>query len=150
MLDRHSSLAHGGANILDYIRSNSTNIYLVIGSGVLAHSLYSYAKTRRGRYSRNQRRKLVNRKRRWFVDNIIMHHKRIHDKERESKILDMRKKILESKKKKETFASRVLESRKKSERMRDKSYILNNSRLIKERVNLKRLRAESRWGVKIS
>ncbi len=53
-----------------------------IASYSLIRLLYSRSRIPRlNRFNKRQLRKLRNSRRRWFVDNIIMHHRRIHDKQ---------------------------------------------------------------------
>lgn len=71
-----------------------------IASHSLAHVIYSYIKRtchRRG-LNRREMRKIINRRNRWFVDNIIMHHKRLHDYNRQIVIRDARKRAIDKKK----------------------------------------------------
>lgn len=67
-----------------------------VGSHTLAHVLYSFIKRtchRKG-LSRREIRKIIHRRNRWFVDNIIMHHKRLHDLNRQLIINNARKNAL--------------------------------------------------------
>lgn len=59
---------------------------------------------RKKRLTKSQRKKLMMRKRRMFVDNVIMHHRRLHDQNRE-KIIEKTKAEI-SKKPKERALSK--------------------------------------------
>ncbi len=78
-----------------------------------------------------------------FVDNIIMHHKRLHDKNRQITI-DLVSKNLNKKEKDRKKEKRERELRQKNQ-WRQK-YAKNNRALeIKERISARRIRAKSGW-----
>ncbi len=87
-----------------------------------------------------ERRRAVNRRQRWFTDNIIMHHKRLHDKNREIAVKLSYEKIIE----KHRAKAPVLSQKNISwcQRIDSKSRAL----LIKERLKARQKRAISRWG----
>jgi len=99
--------------------------------------------------SRAGRRKIANRRRRWFVDNIIMHHKRLHDKNRQQAVDAMRKKALEKRealKKRQPTLNEALSLNKDGPlKWRDKIDIRERSLSARERISSRRSRAHSRW-----
>ncbi len=116
----------------------------------LVHSFFSIARKGRGKgLSRSQRRKVANRRRRWFVDNIIMHHKRLHDKNRQTTIENIRKRALEKrealKKRPPSFQQSLLIDREGPQIWRDKVNLKERSTSARERIESRRLRARSRW-----
>ncbi len=107
-----------------------------------------YSRTRISRLTRSCRRKLRklrNRKHRWFVDNIIMHHKRMCD--HNTSLYKKRKKILDEEK------QRKLKLKNKNrENSIDDSFKWRNSTTnkersseIRQRIQAKKIRAMSRW-----
>lgn len=107
----------------------------------LMHAFFSmtYHGSKAKRLTRAQRRKLANRRRRWFVDNIIMHHKRLHDRNREIVVASAKTKSLARRLHKSDAP--VPETRK----WRDRVEIRDRGRTIRGRVDARRLRARSRW-----
>jgi len=104
--------------------------------------LFSLVKgSRRSRLSRARSRKMMNRRRRWFTDNIIMHHKRLHDRNREIIIASTRERVL-AKKKKDENSLQVSESHKWRDQFEDNALRGNT---IKSRIDARRARARSRW-----
>ncbi len=96
------------------------------------------------------RRKNANIRRRWFVDNIILHHKRLHDKNRElavNKARDMAIARREAAKKRQDLAlQRAREPQVDQERRwRDMARNKGRASTIRERLDSRRLRAQSRW-----
>lgn len=106
----------------------------------LMHAFFNmaYHGAKRKRLTRAQRRKLANRRRRWFVDNIIMHHKRLHDRNREIVVTSAKTKSLARKLHGNAPSS---ENRK----WQDRVEIRDRGRVIRGRVDARRLRARSRW-----
>lgn len=117
----------------------------------LAHVLYAQVRRVVGRrgLSRREIRKISNRKRRRFVDNIIMHHKRLHDKNRQSIISNARSRALARKNqvKKDTalMSSRTPESKAPDMRSKYSSTVKERGERLRGRVDARRLRARSRW-----
>jgi hypothetical protein len=98
--------------------------------------------------SRSGRRKVANRRRRWFVDNIIMHHKRLHDKNRQVAVDAMRKKALEKRealKKRQPTLTEALSLDKGPLRWRDKLDVKERSQTARDRIHCRKSRAQSRW-----
>lgn len=102
---------------------------------------------RRGGYRRRgrpisfaERRRLINRKRRWFTDNIIMHHRRLHEKNREIAVNLTYKRILEKQKDKKPILS------KQNVSWCQRIDIKSRANLIKQKSRARQRRAISRWG----
>jgi hypothetical protein len=123
-----------------------------VAGHALAHALYSHIRRAgRGRISRRQARKMSNRKRRWFVDNIIMHHKRLHDRNRELLISNARTRALARRKAQEKQppiggASPTLQKdRDQPTKWRDTVSLKQKGAYLRGRSDARRLRARSRW-----
>lgn len=121
-----------------------------IADHALVHFLYHQVRRflRRKGLSRREMRKMGNRRRRIFVDNIIMHHKRLHDKNREMIVSNARNKALARREK----AKKEPPSLTKSEIKYDDFRMRYASKSLKERGeklrghnDARRLRARSRW-----
>jgi hypothetical protein len=134
-----------------------------IGGHSIAHVLYSFIKRtchRRG-LSRREMRKIINRRNRWFVDNIIMHHKRLHDHNRKVIISDARKRAISKKGNNfqnslekipsDSFASKVnirsqfYDTQNYNETEEEKKKRYQQSQLIMDRLDARKKRARSRW-----
>ncbi len=118
----------------------------------LAHALYSHVRRgRHGRANRRQLRKEVNRKRRWFVDNIIMHHKRLHDRNRATVVFDVRSRVLARRKELEKNplslqkSSTAQQDHSDSHKWRNAVSLKDRGAEMRGRADAKRLRARSRW-----
>jgi hypothetical protein len=116
----------------------------------LAHTFYSYIRRNRGGLSRRQIRKEMNRKHRWFVDNILMYNKRLHDKNRAVAVEDARSRIIARRKKLEKEA--LMLQRSTLQKDQDDSIKWRNAVSLREkgsemrgRIDARRLRARSRW-----
>jgi len=106
----------------------------------MMHSFFSVVRKRRSRViGRSQIRRIANRKRRRFVDNIIMHHRRLHDRNRQIIIASARSRVLS--KDSGVKNSIDLESRK----WRDRVDVKDRGAIIRGRVDARRVRARSRW-----
>jgi hypothetical protein len=121
-----------------------------IGGHALAHALYSYMRrSRRRGISRRQMRKLSNRKRRWFVDNIIMHHKRLHDRNREIVVGNARSRVLARRKALEKrtapMSSPELQKDRESMKWRNAVSLKEKAVELRGRADARKLRARSRW-----
>lgn len=114
---------------------------LVVGSGMFS-MLFGAGKSKG--LSRAQRKKLSRRRRRRFVDNIVMHHKRQHDRNREISINLVKSRIVKKKKIKEKIK---LAKIAKSPQLKWKDRFDSKDRTLsmRERVKARRLRAQSRW-----
>lgn len=108
----------------------------IIGDEIMHAFFSAIRKSGKSRLSRVQRRKILGRKRRWFTDNIIMHHKRLHDKNRQIAISEAREKAL---------SNNSLKKPTESRRWRDRVEIKDRGRIIRGRIDTKRMRARSRW-----
>ncbi len=133
-----------------------------IGGHAIAHVIYSFIKRtchRRG-MSRREMRKTINRRNRWFVDNIIMHHKRLHDYNRQIVIRDARKRSID--KKESSFASNYENKKNENEsKLKNRSHFHDSqnysenseeednrrkkSAEIQQRLVARKNRAKSRW-----
>lgn len=104
-------------------------------------------KRKRG-LSRAENRKLNNRKRRWFVDNIIMHHRRLQEINRQKIVSSARERALLRKKNLLNNSLQRTKPKAKPEinrtwqnglSMRDKGVKIRGS------VDTRKIRARSRW-----
>jgi len=118
----------------------------------LVHNLYSHMhSSKRGGLSRRMKRKNANVRRRWFVDNIILHHKRLHDKNRELSVSRIREQALAKrdalKNQQSLSLQRATQSLKKDDtkRWREMVELKERSNNISGRIDNRRLRARSRW-----
>jgi hypothetical protein len=117
----------------------------------LVHNLYSHMhSSKKSGLSRRARRKNANIRRRWFVDNIILHHKRLHDKNRELAVNKARDLAIArrdaAKKRQELSLQRAKEPQLDQERRwRDMARTKGRASTIRERIDSRRLRALSRW-----
>ncbi len=140
---------------MDYISLSNINNIGIASSGLMnsrvAHQLVGYelfrclfssVRRKKGRrLSRSQRRKLFNRKRRWFTDNIIMHHKRLHDRNREIVISSAKSKV---------SARRLEKAKRKTPQPENRTWrerveVRDKGRIVRGRVSARRARARSRW-----
>lgn len=130
-------------DIVGFLHSHPSLVHEVAGHAV-AHSLYSYVRRAGRGATRRQTRREANMRRRWFVDNIIMHHKRLHDRNRELIVNNVRAKVLARKmelEKKSPNLAKSKEQNKWSERASVKSRAVE----IRGRVDTRLLRARSKW-----
>jgi hypothetical protein len=117
---------------------------------IFAYALRSYVRRSSGRrgLSRRVLRKASNRKRRWFVDNIIMHHKRLHDRNRAIVVSNARTRALA---KREALKNSANSHSANIARERANSYstppssIKDKANSLRGRVDARRLRTRSRW-----
>jgi hypothetical protein len=121
-----------------------------VGTHLIAHSMNSYIRSGRNlRVSRRLRRRAMHQKRRWFVDNIIMHHKRLHDHNRELAIKEARKRGLKlnNKEKKDSLVKSVRkpEMNDRKDAWQQKILIKEYSKQIRGRIEARRVRARTRW-----
>ncbi len=108
----------------------------------IMHVFFSFVRgPRKANLTRAQKRKLANRRRRWFTDNIIMHHKRLHDRNREIVVASAKTRALSKK-----LASGQKEPQPESSRKwRDRVEVRDRGRIIRGRIDARRSRARSRW-----
>ena len=116
-----------------------------------------YRSARRSGYSRSKARKIANRRRRSFVDNIIMHHKRLHDHNRKLVVSTARDRAVQRKKNAESMTlnknnNLSLQNQRKekvalnSQRTWiEKNNIKREGLLIRDKTQILRMRAQSRW-----
>ncbi len=135
-------------DIVSFLHAHPGLVHEVAGHAV-AHSMYSFVRRASRGASRRQTRRDMNRRRRWFVDNIIMHHKRLHDRNRELIVNNVRAKVL-AKKQAAQKNSLSVESKQKSQdqstKWRDRNpSVKERSVALRGMVDARRLRARSRW-----
>lgn len=117
----------------------------------LVHDLYSHIHSnRKTGLSRRLKRKNANIRRRWFVDNIILHHKRLHDKNRSLAVNKARDQAIARrdalKKKQELSLEKARNPQKDQERKwRELVEMRERSSSIRGRIDSRRMRARSRW-----
>ncbi|MBU6140894.1 MAG: hypothetical protein KGP29_05020 [Proteobacteria bacterium] len=122
-----------------------------IAGHALGHVLYGHVRriVRRKGLSRRGMRKLANRKRRRFVDNIIMHHKRLHDKNRQSIISNARTRALarrnQNKKDEPSLAKSSESGREDLKAKYSTSSLKERGAKLRGHVDARRIRARSRW-----
>lgn len=146
------SLPNIGSLTLDvtgFLQANPGLINQIAGDA-LTHALHSYSRRsgRRKGLSRRQIRKTTNRKRRWFVDNIIMHHKRLHDRNRAIVVSNARSRALAKREAlKKQGVTKYNESFLQKERQKDRqnSNLKDRANTIRGRADARKLRARSRW-----
>lgn len=118
---------------------NSPLVHHLVGHEIL-HVFFSLVRgSRKSRLTRAQRRKLMNRRRRWFTDNIIMHHKRLHDRNREIVVSSARTRVLTKK-----LAASTPDAAPER-KWRDRVDTRDRGRTIRGRIDARRMRARSRW-----
>jgi len=120
-----------------------------LGGEALAHVLYSYVRRAGHRRKRNRRhiRKTMNRRRRWFVDNIIMHHRRIHERNRELVVTNARSKVLARREteRKKLEQQGLQHERDDARKWRDAGNVKHKIGEIRGRIDARKMRARSRW-----
>ena len=112
--------------------------------------LYSRSRIPRlNRFNKRQLRKLRNARRRWFVDNIIMHHRRIHEKQNK---LAKSKQIANLPNNKDAARNKKVISynpKRKDFNFKNNwqdNYLLKERGVkIRGRIDARELRARSRW-----
>ncbi len=139
-----------GTMTLDAASLISGNPILVkeLAGHALAHVLYSQIRriTHRRGLTRSKMRKLVNRKRRRFTDNIIMFHKRLHDKNRQVIISNARSRALARRDKAKKESPSLERGRNDDVKMRCASTSLKErGEKLRGHVDARRMRARSRW-----
>jgi len=108
----------------------------------IMHVFFSFVRgPRKARLSRLQKRKMANRRRRWFTDNIIMHHKRLHDRNREIVVASAKTRALAKK----LTAGQKAPQPESSRKWRDRVDTKDRGQTIRGRIDARRSRARSRW-----
>lgn len=130
-------------DITSFLRLHPGLVHEVAGHA-LAHSLYSCIRRATRGSSRRQTRRAMNTRRRWFVDNIIMHHKRLHDRNRELIVNNVRAKVLAKKKAMERDPA-ALAKEKQNTKWRERESMKERGVAIRGRVDARLLRARSKW-----
>ena len=118
----------------------------------IGHILYGFIKRNRKRrgLSRAQMRKMTNRRRRQFVDNIIMHHQRLAKMNRQTIVGNARERALARREKtqrkadlqKDQTFEKQQESRKK---WQGGVSLKERGQKIRGTIDARRTRARSRW-----
>ncbi len=137
-------------DITNFLTANPALLH-EIGGHALAHVLYSHI--RRSAHSpsmsRRETRKMSNRKRRWFVDNSVMHHRRLHDRNRETIVSNARSRVLARREallqKPSLLQNQPQKNRDEKTKWRDAADIKSRGQTIRGRIDSRRLRAKSRW-----
>lgn len=124
----------------------------------LGHILYGFLKRNRKKrgLSRSQMRKMVNRRRRQFVDNIIMHHQRLANINRQIVVSNARERALARREK----IKRQTDLRNASSRAQDFGFekeqdakkrwrggvsLKERGQRVRGMIDARRTRARSRW-----
>ena len=146
-------LLHTGVNLalgktsLLALQPNLLQDLAIHGFEHVIRRLLKGTKRKRG-LSRAENRKLTNRKRRWFVDNIIMHHRRLQEINRQKIVSSARERALLRKKNLLNNSLQRTKPKAKPEinrtwqnglSMRDKGV------KIRGNVDTRKIRARSRW-----
>ncbi len=136
-------------DLISLLRTHPAMIHEVAGHA-LAHALYSYIRRHRrpvAALSLSARRRIINRKRRQFVDNIIMHHKRLHDKNRELVVSQSRAKIMQNQalKKTDEALHHNRQAAPEQHKWTEKQDLKQRALALRGRVDTRKLRARSRW-----
>lgn len=103
---------------------------------------------RLSRFEKRQLRKIRNARRRWFVDNIIMHHKRIHDQNNKLKLDKSKENIKLNKNPKINRGNISLISKSRNdccENWQNNLLLKERGRKIRGRIDSRKIRARSRW-----
>ncbi len=122
--------------------ANSPLLRYIVKTGS-AYALFNLIrkKTKKGKLSRRNRRKFLNKRRRWFTDNIIMHHRRLHKKNRDIVLeIEPQERIKQKLKRK-----KELKSKEKEKKWREKDKIKQRGMVLRGRIDARRLKARSKW-----
>jgi len=128
--------------------TNHPSLAREVGVHLVVHSFNSYIRSGRNLGTKKHlRRKTINQKRRWFVDNIIMHHKRLHDHNRQIAIQDARKRSIAKNIRKKKLPAPELDQEKKLQNRSWQQRILVKEQIAKMRgrIESSRVRARTRW-----
>ncbi len=138
-----------------FMASHPMIAYELIGHS-MGHILFGFLKRNRRKrgFSRSQMRKTVNRRRRQFVDNIIMHHQRLANINRQIIVSNARERALAKKEKfrtqsetRSSFMRTPESSRNQDAKKRWQGGLSLKERGQKMRgmIDARRTRARSRW-----
>ena len=128
-------------DLIGFISTHPSLVHEVMGHA-LAHSMVSYIRRAGRGMTRSQMRRAQNMRRRWFVDNIVMHHKRIHDRNREVIVNDARARVMA---RRQLARSENKEIGNPQTKWREKVEVKKKGETLRGRVDARRLRARSRW-----
>lgn len=107
----------------------------------IMHVFFSFVRgPRKANLTRAQKRKLASRRRRWFTDNIIMHHKRLHDRNREIVVASAKTRALAKR-----ITAGQTQQPDPSRKWRDRVETKDRGSIIRGRIDARRVRARSRW-----
>lgn len=145
VLQTVASLALGKTSLLT-LQPQLLHELAIHGFEHVIRRLLKGTKRKRG-LTRSQMRKIDNRKRRWFVDNIIMHHRRLAEINRQKLVSNARERALARKKDLQQLArakpkSPTTDINRKWQNglsMRDRGI------LVKGATDIRKIRARSRW-----
>lgn len=116
--------------------------YLVKSGSVNALFSLIRKKSKKGKFSRKSRRRYLSQRKRWFTDNIIMHHRRLHKKNRDIVLeIEPQKRVKTKLKRKK----KELKSKERERKWRDKKDIRQRSAILRGRIDARRLKARSKW-----
>ena len=146
------SLPNVGSLTLDVSNVVSGN-YLAqrMANDLAMRALRGYVKRSRNRKGLSRRivRKNANRKRRRFVDNIIMHHKRLHDRNRAIAVSNARSRALAKreaiKKHSQSHTPEAIRREREESYHNSSTSFRERANSLRGRVDARRLRARSRW-----
>ena len=123
-----------------------------IAGHTIGHILYGFIKRNRKRrgLSRAQMRKMTNRRRRQFVDNIIMHHQRLAKMNRQTIVGNARERAMAHREKTQRKADLYKDqSFEKNQEARKKWQggvsLKERGQKIRGTIDARRTRARSRW-----
>jgi len=123
-----------------------------IAGHTIGHILYGFIKRNRKRrgLSRAQMRKMTNRRRRQFVDNIIMHHQRLAKMNRQTIVGNARERAMARREKTQRKADLYKDqSFEKNQEARKKWQggvsLKERGQKIRGTIDARRTRARSRW-----
>lgn len=122
-----------------------------IGTHVLLHSMRHHARVPRSMSRVNRgnlrlRRRAINQRHRWFVDNIIMHHRRLHEKNRQIAINNSRNASpLVSKKPNDPLNLNHRGPLTQQKNWGQRVIVKNRTQDLRDRIESRRIRAKTRW-----
>jgi hypothetical protein len=113
-----------------------------IGSGVFS---MIFGSKKNKKLTKAQRKKLASRRYRVFVDNIVMHHKRLHDRNREVTVNLTKANTPGKDPKKSQYKLIGSLGRPSDTKWRDRYGSKERGGRIRGRIDARRIRARSRW-----
>ncbi len=118
-----------------------------IAGHTLGHILYGFIKRNRKRrgLSRAQMRKMTNRRRRQFVDNIIMHHQRLAKMNQQTLVGNARERAMARREKMKNKADLHKDQNFERDQETRKKSLKERGQRIRGTIDARRTRARSRW-----